>query len=99
MDNIIVLYIRPYDLVDEDTGERKQGVSVHYIDKTMVTNDKENGVGYPVLKNSIDIGKMSSIVKVPGVYEPVFRTYVTKGVRATKLDDLRFISDVALFVE
>lgn len=97
MEEIYVLFVRPYDLIDEDSGERIVGVSVHYIDRSMVVNDGDNGVGYPVIKNSVSTEKLSSFKTVPGLYNAKFRTYISKGNRVSKLDDVEFKSNLSVF--
>lgn len=103
MSNIIVLYVRPYDLIDENTGERKSGLSVHYVDSTSFFHDEQNGFGCPIFKSSLpkpDSGNLKDIFKeVPGLYTPNFSTYMAKGQRCSKLSNVQFIKGIDLWTK
>lgn len=100
LENVItVIYVRPYDLVDEDTGERKEGVSIHYIDRDIVNSTAEDGIGYPIIKNSIAIDKLGSLPHVPGIYKPIYAKKVSKNQQVVKLEDVEFIQEFAMFGE
>lgn len=94
---IIILFARPYNLIDQNTGEHKQGVSVHYIDSSSSFNDPQNGYGCPIFKSSLPVEVMNSITSIPGVYTPVFSTYMSKGMRCSKLTDVSLVGDVSLW--
>lgn len=98
MDNsILVLYVRPYDLIDERTGERKEGISVHYLDSTSNFNDSQNGYGNPIFKSSLPKESMSLFTSVPGIYSPEFATYMAKGQRCSKLSGVKLLKEVAFW--
>ena len=97
-ENVInVIFARPYSLVDEDTGELKKGISIHYVDNELVNESQEDGIGYPVLKNSIDLEKLPSLTQVPGVYKPIYSKKVSKGQQVVKLVDLQFVAPFNMF--
>lgn len=98
MENVItVIYARPYKLTDEDTGEIKEGVSIHYVDRDLVVNSIDDGIGYPVMKNSIASDKIRSLTQVPGVYKPIYSKKVSKGQQIVKLEDVEFIQSFSMF--
>lgn len=98
MDNLILVqYVRPYDLTDENTGERKEGISVFYADSTAVFNDSQNGFGNPVFKSSLPKEAMSFFTTVPGLYAPVFSTYMAKGQRCSKLTGAKLVKECSFF--
>lgn len=94
---ILILYARPYDLVDESTGERKTGVSIHYVDSTSSFNDSQNGYGSPIYKSSLPPEAMTNITSIPGIYSPTFSTYMAKGQRCSKLVSAELLEGVSLW--
>lgn len=94
---ILILFARPYDLTDENTGERKTGVSIHYVDSTSSFNDSQNGYGSPIFKSSLPPEALEEIKVIPGVYSPTFSTYISKGQRCSKLTSAKLLKEFVLF--
>ena len=91
-DRIYVLYAKPYSFVDEDTKQKRDGVSVNYL----VTGDlkdpgqqPDQSLGYPVFKGSISLDSLNKLSTVPGWYDGEFVFVNTKSGQTAKLRDVK----------
>ena len=96
---IIVLYARPWAMVDEATGESRSGVSIQYVmtdslAPAVETDDKGNEVskGVQVVKESITVECAAGIVEAPGYYEAEFTMKAQGGKNVLHVCGLKFLS-------
>lgn len=96
-ENGIVIFSKPWDMTDEKTGERRQGISIEYLmckDLKPVNND-DGSKGVRHCKQSLALDKLPKIKEVPGLYKLTFAMKVGgKGRPEIKLDDIDFIGPV-----
>jgi len=95
---IIVLYARPWAMVDETTGESRTGVSIQYVmtDSLAPAVEVEKGVevskGVQVVKESITVECAAGIVEAPGYYEAEFTMKAQGGKNVLHVCGLKFLS-------
>lgn len=91
----IVTFAKSWSLIDEKTGEIKQGVSVEYILTESLkdcTND-DGSKGYQHSKESVNLDKSPKFVQVPGLYNMLYDFKPgSKGKIQLKLTDVEFVS-------
>jgi hypothetical protein len=98
MDSLgIIYYSKAWDMQDEKTGERRQGVSVEYLAvknlAPVVNDDGSKGVRHT--KESIPLDKLDKLEKVPGVYKLDFGMKPgSRGKMEVKLVDVTYVGDV-----
>ena len=92
----IVTYANTWDMTDEKTGQRRQGISLEYLmSDTMNRIENDDGSkGYKHCKESVPVECSKNIKEVPAMYELIYRMAVQKGKPVLKLDDLKFIESV-----
>lgn len=96
---IILLYASTYKLVDEKTGEVKQGVTCNYYFNTNldVVDNANGSVGTRPAKGSMDINVFAKIYKAPALYEADFDMNIgSDGKPVLRIKDLRFLSQVSI---
>lgn len=94
---IIILYARPWSLVDERTNQPRSGVSVQYIagdTLAPVMDSSTNERGYTVCKESISNEMAAKLNNVPGVYSGTFTMRAKQGKNVLSLSDISFLSDL-----
>lgn len=94
--NVIVLSAKNWALTDEQTGQQRAGISIHYVmsDNLADFTDIDGTRGYQPAKQSIPVDKAQSLVKVPGVYEAEFLMRASGGKNVLSISDLRYIGSV-----
>lgn len=93
---VILLYVRPWELIDENTGKSRSGVSVHYLTTdSLAPHSAEDGseFGFQPCKQSISVEEAKSIKVVPGLYNAKFEMRASKGQNILAISSLDFISD------
>lgn len=91
----IVTGIRPYDFVQEKTGERLQGVKVFYLSDH--AEDEPNAKGYFPLNLTLTGDHVSKFTEVPAIYDLDFKWKPDKyGKPQVSLNDVKFVSAVKL---
>ncbi len=99
--NVIVLYARPWNMVDENTGKSRSGVSVHYLATDTLTpppvaeGQEAEEFGYQPCKQSISIEDAKALKTVPGIYKAKLEMRASKGQNILAIAGLEFISDFA----
>lgn len=93
---IFIFYANPYSFEDQQTKQKREGVSVQYL----VTNDlvdngqnSDGSLGYAPCKDSIQLEKLQSLVKVPGFYDGEFIMAPAKGQTRLKLSSVNYLAD------
>lgn len=92
---VIVLYARPWSLVDDNTGKTRSGVSIHYLttDKlSAYSNEDGSEFGYPPVKQSISVEASAALTCVPGLYNASMELRASKGQNILAVSSLEFIS-------
>ncbi len=92
--DLYVLFARPYNFTDKESGEQLEGVTIYYLNNLLFNSTRE-GYGYQPIK--ANIANMDSIKKVPGVYHAHFDiTSNAKGLQL-RLSTLDFIKEFDLW--
>ena len=94
---IILLYAGQYQIVDESSGEIKQGVTCNYYFNTdLRAEDNKNGSkGTRPAKGSIDFELMKKIKSAPALYNAKFEMNIgSDGKPVLKILDLDYVSDI-----
>lgn len=90
----ILLYSRPYRMVDEKTGQVNEGISMQYLtsDNLNPVSDKDSK-GIKSAKDSLPLAFAEKITEVPALYELSFSMSVNaQGKPQMKVTDVNFIS-------
>lgn len=95
MSKHLVVGIRPYDFIQQDTNERLQGVKVFYLDNHIEDTPDVKGC-FPL--NITLVGNHAEKFKeVPGIYDLDFKSSPDKyGKPVIKLHDAKFVQAVKL---
>lgn len=96
---IIVLYARPWSMVDESTGQPRTGITIQYLTTDSLaphSSDDQTEFGYQPCKISIPSDKAAKLVSVPGLYNAKLELRASKGQNILGVADLDFISDFAV---
>lgn len=94
---IILLYAGQYQIVDESSGEVKQGVTCNYYFNTdLRAEDNKNGSkGTRPAKGSIDFELMKKIKSAPALYNAKFEMNIgSDGKPVLRILDLDYVSDI-----
>lgn len=94
---IIILYARPWALVDERTNQPRSGVSVQYVAGDSLApkmDSSTNERGYSICKESITNEMAAKLDNVPGVYSASFAMRAKQGKNVLSLSDIHFVSDL-----
>lgn len=97
----IVTYAKAWSMVDDKTGELKQGVSVEYILANSLDNcvNEDGSKGYQHSKESVNLDKAPKFTQVPGLYKMLYDFKPgSKGKIQLKLTDVEFLSALKLKV-
>lgn len=91
----LVIFTKPWNMVDETTGEKREGISIEYLMSEnlipVVNEDGSKGVRH--CKESLNTNKLPKIKEVPGYYNLSFGMKVgSKGKPVIKLDDIEYIA-------
>lgn len=93
---ILVLNASNYSLIDEKTGEIREGVSVRFVHPESVA-DKDNKKGLDVCKGSLSADAWVMFTEVPGYYDAIFSIGVNRdGHSVLKLEAVDFASPLAI---
>ena len=98
---IILLYAGQYQIVDESSGEIKQGVTCNYYFNTdLRAEDNKNGSkGTRPAKGSIDFELMKKIKSAPALYNAKFEMNIgSDGKPVLRILDLDYASDIYIGV-
>lgn len=84
---LYVLFARPYDFTDKETGEKFQGVTIYYLNNIKLDSNRE-GYGYQPIKATVK--NMDCFEAIPGFYHAHFD--ITSGAKGLqlRLSSLRF---------
>lgn len=96
---VILLYAKPYEFVDEETKEKKSGISMsYYFNAELTPQYGANGdVGVRPAKCSVPISCIGKIKAAPALYLADFDMSVdAKGKPFLQLQDLDFVSELML---
>lgn len=99
---ICVLYANAWDLVDEKTGEKKEGTTINYIMNTdMGCMDNSDGSkGLRSAKSSSPYETMLRIPMAPAMYDAEFSMKIGgDGKPVLTICDLTFIAPVELVIQ
>lgn len=95
----IITYAKPWGMIDERTGQQRQGVSIEYLacgDLAPVTND-DGSKGVRHCKESIPFDLQCKIIHVPGVYNLTWGMKPgNKGKMEVKLADIDYVGEVSI---
>ncbi|MGL4338414.1 MAG: hypothetical protein ACRCST_16135 [Turicibacter sp.] len=94
MNEIMLLFARPYSFANEKTGEMVEGVSVYYVEKEAF-DDERNGFGYPPIK--ANLSSAEHLTEIPGIYNAQYQSQFVKGQRVSKLIGVTLIEGVSLW--
>ena len=92
----IVLSASPWRMEDEQTGQKREGISLEYLmtsTLTPVTND-DGSQGYKHVKESISIQNYGQVKQVPGIYDLNYGFTIVKGKPVMRLQSIKFISEI-----
>lgn len=67
--DLYVLFARPYDFTDKETGEKFQGVTIYYLNDIKLDSNRE-GYGYQPIKATVK--NMDCFEAIPGLYHAHF---------------------------
>ena len=91
---ITILHARKWSMIEEKTGLRKDGVSIHYVmtDRFVPNVDAETGeLGYAVTKESLPLAELSKLVEVPGIYDAEFVLRTKAGKNVLVVSSVEFV--------
>lgn len=94
---IIILFAKPWSIVDESTKEKKEGCSLHYITTDSLapyTSDDGSSYGFQPAKQSVSLETAGKLQAVPGLYDATFEIAQSQGKVILKVADFDFISEV-----
>lgn len=94
---IIVLYARPWSLVDERTNQPKSGTTVQYVAGDSLAPKLDTVSmerGYNICKESVSNDLAAKLSNVPGIYSASFSMRAKQGKNVLSISDLSFISDL-----
>lgn len=91
--NVTVISAKNWALTDEQTGQQRAGVSIHYLmtDKLVPFTDVDGTRGYVPAKQSIPVDQAGSLVEVPGVYEADFVMRASGGKNVLSISSLKYL--------
>ena len=101
----ILLYVNPYRIVNEKSGEVSEGVSLRYIPaedlKPVESEEGRQDRGYKLIQDNIPISKYPKIKGVPGMYDFTLKMKAIensdkKTIGQLKLIDIDYIGDVVI---
>lgn len=98
-EKVILLYAKPYEMVDESTGEKRSGISMNYYFNTELTPQYgANGdVGLRPARCSVPTSCISKIKSAPALYEADFEMSVdAKGKPFLQVVDLDYVGDLMI---
>ena len=98
-ESIVVLFANPYDMVDEKTGKRSNGISVSYLYGSSVSPilNADGSLGQRPAKASLATDLWNKIVSAPGLYEGSFEMSIgSNGKPTLKLVDVDWRSNVEI---
>ena len=84
---ILVLFARPYEFTDKETGKVLKGVTAYYINKN-ATNTEKDGFGYMPVKLSLE--NANDLKHLPGLYNAHFSMNATSRGMQLKIAALEF---------
>ncbi len=97
---ILLMYVSPYTIVDDNTRTENSGCSIHYFfwgengEQLKPVVSESGPIGYQRAKCSIDLGLRYKMPKAPAVYDAVFEMSVgSDGKPVLKVTDLDFVCD------
>ncbi|MFV0518254.1 MAG: hypothetical protein ACK5MV_12735 [Aminipila sp.] len=94
----IVLFARPYTFTDKDSGKSQSGISLSYIDTSVLAPyvDEEGGFyGYQPLRDNINYSLLESIKEVPAIYDMEVKIKAgSDGKPVMKVVGLKFVSSL-----
>lgn len=96
-ENIVVLFANPYDMTDEKTGKRTDGISVSYLYGTSLSPliNADHSLGQRPAKGSVSTSLWDKFVAAPGLYEGSFEMSIGGNGKPTlKLVDVNWLSNV-----
>jgi hypothetical protein len=95
---VLCLAAQTYNMVDPNTKEVIDGVSLYYLPKADLTpSDTDNGgYGTQVSKDRLAYEKRDKLVHFPAIYEVTLEMVSKKGKTALAVTDLDFVSCVEL---
>lgn len=94
MNGYVVLASNAWKLVDENTGEIKEGVTIVYLDQNPTREN--NKKGYFPMKVSVDKSQVKSLIDVPGIYDIQFGFKPdNNGKPKVFVNSLKFLSSVS----
>ena len=95
--NVIVLSAKNWSLTDEQSGQQRAGISIHYLmtDNLASFTDVDGTRGYIPAKQSIPVDQANTLVDVPGVYEAEFLMRASGGKNVLSISSLRYLGALA----
>ena len=72
IERVLVLGAQRWDMVDEQTGERRAGTTLHYVSADYVENGQRRGAA--PFRESGPVELYDQVAVVPGVYDVKFTT-------------------------
>lgn len=90
---ILLLHARPWELTDEETRQKRSGVSIQYVMTDNLTpnvNADTGELGYSVTKESISVEAAKALVDVPGIYDAEFMLRGKAGKNVLVVSSLTF---------
>lgn len=93
----ILLFVNPYRIVDEKTGDILAGLSVTYLGTSDLSPAVDgNRKGIPTLKQTFSLDLEKQLQAVPGIYDVEFGLRPVAGKPTVVPVGLEFVSQVDL---
>jgi len=93
---VILIYGKPYNFPDKETGEIKEGLTLQYIlTDNLKANKDDITYGYMPVKVSMPLKQQENIVSIPGLYNMEFTMAATSKGAVLKPTNLKYIKDLA----
>lgn len=95
-ENIIILSAKNWSMADEQTGNIRSGISIHYLltDNLKPWSDPDGSRGFTPCKQTIPLTMEHSLASVPGLYEADLSMKISGGKNVLSITGLSFISEV-----
>lgn len=109
VEKVVIMFSRPYEMTNEDTGEIRRGITVEYyffgdqgqfLQAEVGADPAAGQLGLKRSKCSLPYECASKLLYVPGVYDGQFSLNVDKdGKPSLRLEDVDFVGKCRIALE
>lgn len=95
---ITLLFANSWEMVDEKTGEKREGVTLEYVlgDSLKPTLNSDGSKGLRHIKESLPIACINMVQAVPAVYLASYGMSVVKGKPIMKVSEIKFQHEIGV---